>query len=166
MGNRAEITAERAADSAACALDGQPARRCVELYIDGERREVPVCDVCIARALRGSKTSVLFCLVMQLLWFLPARSGLVSMPGVVGAAVATVFLVRLLLLLAARLAVRGVNAAGEGTSRIPDWVWRYGQGRVYAQELARDELAEKLDGRVETPLQHERAPRPSSDRTP
>lgn len=163
MGNRAEITAERVAESAVCALDGQPAQRCVELYIDGERREVPVCDACIARALRGSKTGVLFCLVMQLLWFLPARSGLLSMPGVVGAAVATVFLVRLLLLLAARLAVHGIDAAGEGASQIPDWVWRYGQGRVYAQELARDELVEKLDARVETPLQHERAPRPSSD---
>lgn len=166
MGNRTEIAAGRAVDSVVCALDGQPAQRRVELYIDGERREVPVCDACIARALRGSKTGVLFCLVMQLLWFLPARSGLLSMPGIVGAAVATVFLVRLLLLLAARLAVRGIDAAGEGASRIPDWVWRYGQGRVYAQELARDELAEKLDARVETPLQHERAPRPSSDQTP
>ena len=165
MGNRAEITAERVTESAVCALDGQPAQRCVELYIDGERREVPVCDACIARALRGSKTGVLFCLVMQLLWFLPARSGLLSMPGIVGAVVATVFLVRLLLLLAARLAVHGIDAAGEGASQIPDWVWRYGQGQVYAQELARDELAEKLDARVETPLQHERAPRPSSDRT-
>lgn len=139
-----------------CTLCGAPAQRSVEIYVDDERSFLPVCDGCIARAYLATRSNLVFCAAMQLLWLLPVVCGLASAPGVAGIVGALFFLVRLGLLLAARRVLRDVAAHEGEVSRVPDWIWRFAQGEAYVQEYARDEMGRLGGHAAETVFEHDR----------
>ncbi|MBM6756521.1 hypothetical protein H6A18_08365 [Collinsella tanakaei] len=142
-----------------CALCGAPAQRSVEIYVDSEQRDLPICDGCIAQAYLATRSNLVFCAAMQLLWLLPVACGPSSAPGVAGIVGALFFLVRLGLLLAARHELRGVTAYEGEVSQVPDWIWRFAQGEAYVQEYTRDEMGRRGGHAAETVFEHDREAR-------
>ena len=77
------------------------------VYMDGEKKAVPVCAGCVYEAMRRNFYGIGFGAGLQLCWFVVASKGLFSVPGIFAAAIALYGLVRLALLLAARQGERG-----------------------------------------------------------
>lgn len=151
--------ASRVEKGPVCALCGEPAQRRVEIYVDGAARDLPVCDGCVACAYLSTKSNLVFCAALQLLWLLPVVCGPASAPGAAGIVGALFFLVRLVVLLAARRALAGVSARPGEVSAVPDWIWRFAQGEAYTQEYVRDEMARRSGGVAETTFEHDREAR-------
>lgn len=84
------------------------------VYMDGEKKAVPVCAGCVYEAMRRNFYGIGFGAGLQLCWFVVASKGLFSVPGIFAAAIALYGLVRLALLLA-----RARCAAGRQGERGP-----------------------------------------------
>ena len=69
-----------------------------------------MCAGCVYEAMRRNFYGIGFGVGLQLCWFVVASKGLFSVPGIFAAAIALYGLVRLALLLAARVALRGAKA--------------------------------------------------------
>ena len=82
------------------------------VYMDGEKKAVPVCAHCVYEAMRKNFYGIGFGAGLQLCWFVVASKGLASLPGMFAAVIALYGLVRLVMLLAARLVLRGAQAKG------------------------------------------------------
>ena len=79
------------------------------VYMDGEKKTVPVCAHCVYEAMRKNFYSIGFGAGLQLCWFVVASKGLASLPGMFAAVIALYGLVRLVMLLAARLVLRAAQ---------------------------------------------------------
>ena len=99
------------------------------VYMDGEKKAVPVCAGCVYEAMRRNFYGIGF------------GAGLYG-------------LVRLALLLAARVALRGAKAK-EGP--VPDWVWKRAMAQAVTEDALRDAYAEQFcNVKVQTPREYER----------
>ncbi len=124
------------------------------VYMDGEKKAVPVCASCVYEAMRRNFYGIGFGAGLQLCWFVVASKGLFSVPGIFAAAIALYGLVRLALLLAARVALRGAKAK-EGP--VPDWVWKRAMAQAVTEDALRDAYAEQFcNVKVQTPREYER----------
>ena len=122
------------------------------VYLDGEKKTVPVCAPCVYEAMRKNRYGLGFGLGLQLCWFVVAGQGLFSVAGAFAAVMAVYGLVRLVLLLAAHLALR---AGGE--KPVPDWVWKYAMAQAVTEDALRDAFSEKIcNVKVQTPREYER----------
>ena len=65
------------------------------VYMDGEKKAVPVCAGCVYEAMRRNFYGIGFGAGLQLCWFVVASKGLFSVPGIFAAAIALYGLVRL-----------------------------------------------------------------------
>ena len=74
---------------------------------------VPVCAHCVYEAMRKNFYGIGFGAGLQLCWFVVASKGLASLPGMFAAVIALYGLVRLVMLLAARLVLRGGACPGQ-----------------------------------------------------
>ena len=85
------------------------------VYMDGEKKTVPVCAHCV-----------------------------IAMYG----------LVRLVMLLAARLVLRAAQAKG---GPVPEWTWKYAMAQAVTEDALRDAYAEQFcNVKVQTPREYER----------
>ena len=110
------------------------------VYMDGEKKAVPVCAHCVYEAMRKNFYGIGFGAGLQLCWFVVASKGLASLPGMFAAVIALYGLVRLVMLLAARLVLRGAQAKGGPT-----------------EDALRDAYAEQFcNVKVQTPREYER----------
>ena len=124
------------------------------VYMDGEKKAVPVCAGCVYEAMRRNFYGIGFGAGLQLCWFVVASKGLFSVPGIFAAAIALYGLVRLALLLAARVALRGAKAK-EGP--VPDWGWKRAMAQAVTEDALRDAYAEQFcNVKVQTPREYER----------
>lgn len=122
------------------------------VYMDGQRKAVPVCAHCVYEAMRKNFYGVGFCAGLQLCWFVVASKGLISVPGIFAAAIAVYGLVRLVFLLAARITLR----AGKDKP-VPEWVWKYAMAQAVTEDAVRDAYAEQFcNVKVQTPREYER----------
>lgn len=122
------------------------------VYLDGEKKTVPVCAPCVYEAMRKNRYGLGFGLGLQLCWFVVTGQGLLSVAGAFAAVMAVYGLVRLVLLLAAHLALR---AGGE--KPVPDWVWKYAMAQAVTEDALRDAFSEKIcNVKVQTPREYER----------
>lgn len=91
---------------------------------------------------------------LQLCWFVVASKGLASLPGMFAAVIALYGLVRLVMLLAARLVLRAAQAKG---GPVPEWTWKYAMARAVTEDALRDAYAEQFcNVKVQTPREYER----------
>ena len=58
------------------------------VYMDGEKKAVPVCAGCVYEAMRRNFYGIGFGVGLQLCWFVVASKGLFSVPGIFAAAIA------------------------------------------------------------------------------
>ena len=122
------------------------------VYIDGEKKQVPVCAHCIHDAMRKNHYGIGFGAGLQLCWFVVASKGLFSVAGGFAALIALYGLARLLLVLAGHLALR----LGKG-GPVPGWVWKYAMAQAVTEDALRDALAERIcNVKVQTPREYER----------
>lgn len=136
-----------------CELCGrQEGVREAAVYLDGEKKTVPVCGRCVYEAMRKNRYGLGFGLGLQLCWFVVAGQGLLSVAGIFAAAMALYGLVRLVLVLAAHLTLR-MN----GQTAVPEWVWKYAMAQAITEDALRDAYAEKIcNVKVQTPREYER----------
>lgn len=136
-----------------CELCGrQEGVREAAVYLDGEKKTVPVCGCCVYEAMRKNRYGFGFGLGLQLCWFVVAGQGLFSVAGAFAAVMALYGLVRLVLVLAAHLTLR-VN----GQAAVPEWTWKYAMARAVTEDALRDAYAEKIcNVKVQTPREYER----------
>ena len=119
------------------------------VYMDGEKKTVPVCAHCVYEAMRKNFYSIGFGAGLQLCWFVVASKGLASLPGMFAAVIALYGLVRLVMLLAARLVLRAAQAKG---GPVPEWTWKYAMARAVTEDALRDAYAEQFcNVKVQTP---------------
>ena len=124
------------------------------VYMDGEKKAVPVCAHCVYEAMRKNFYGIGFGAGLQLCWFVVASKGLASLPGMFAAVIALYGLVRLVVLLAARLVLRGAQAKG---GPVPEWTWKYAMARAVTEDALRDAYAEQFcNVKVQTPREYER----------
>lgn len=124
------------------------------VYMDGEKKAVPVCAGCVYEAMRKNFYGIGFGAGLQLCWFVVASKGLFSVPGIFAAAIALYGLVRLVLLLAARVALRGAKAKD---GPVPDWAWKHAMAQAVTEDALRDAYAEQFcNVKVQTPREYER----------
>lgn len=122
------------------------------VYVNGEKRRVPVCTRCVREAMSKNRYSLGFAMGLQLCWFITWRQGLFSVTGLLAAAFAAYGLVRIIMLLAARLALR---AAPERP--VPDWIWKYAMARAVTEDLLCETYAQRCEeDDIQTPRAYER----------
>ena len=103
------------------------------VYMDGEKKAVPVCAHCVYEAMRKNFYGIGFGAGLQLCWFVVAS---------------------LVMLLAARLVLRGAQAKG---GPVPEWTWKYAMARAVTEDALRDAYAEQFcNVKVQTPREYER----------
>lgn len=122
------------------------------VYMDGQRKAVPVCTHCVYEAMRKNFYGIGFGAGLQLCWFVVASKGLFSVPGIFAAIIALYGLVRLVFLLAARLALRVAK-----DKPVPEWVWKYAMAQAVTEDALRDAYTEQFcNVKVQTPREYER----------
>lgn len=137
-----------------CGLCGQrEGVRQAAVYLDDQKKTVPVCGRCVYEAMRKNRYGLGFGAGLQLCWFVVASQGLFSVAGAFAGAMALYGLVRLVLVLAAHLTLRA-----NGQATVPEWIWKYAMARAVTEDALRDDLSGKIcNVKVRTPREYERA---------